>query len=95
MLAHRDNLIRERSDLQSVEERLDQAAAAADRALADFDTSAAALDAARSIAGDELATAVEEVLARLAMDGTRLEFRWQPRADASSPLVRGGETSCV
>ena len=92
VLAHRDNLIHERSDLQSVEERLDQAAASADRALADFDASAAALDQARSVAGDELANAVEEVLARLAMDGTRLEFRWQPRADASSPLVRDGES---
>lgn len=92
VLAHRDNLIHERSDLQSVEERLDQAAASADRTLADFDASAAALDQARSVAGDELANAVEEVLARLAMDGTRLEFRWQPRADASSPLVRDGES---
>jgi DNA repair protein RecN (Recombination protein N) len=92
VLAHRDNLIHERSDLQSVEERLDQAAASVDRALADFDASAAALDAARSVAGDEFANAVEEVLARLAMDGTRLEFRWQPRADASSPLVRDGES---
>jgi len=91
VLAHRDILVRERAELQSVEERLDQAEADAERALAGFDSSASALDAARSEAGAELATAVEGVLARLAMDGTQLEFRWQPRADASSPLVRDGE----
>jgi DNA repair protein RecN (Recombination protein N) len=34
---------------------------------------------------------VEKVLARLAMGGTRLEFQWRPRPDASSPLVRDGE----
>jgi DNA repair protein RecN (Recombination protein N) len=92
VIAHRDTLVRERAELESVEERLDQAAAAAERALAEFDTNALALDSARSAAGDELATAVEGVLARLAMDGTRLEFQWQPRADASSPLVRDGES---
>jgi DNA repair protein RecN (Recombination protein N) len=91
VLAHRDHLVRERAELESVEERLDQAEAAAVRALAEFDSCAAALDAARSAAGDELATAVEGVLARLAMGGTRLEFEWQPRTDASSPLMRSGE----
>ena len=91
VLAYRDGLIRERGDLESVEERLDHAAAAAERTLADFDASAVMLDAARSSAGEELATAVEEVLARLTMDGTRLRFQWKPRADASSPLMRSGE----
>lgn len=91
VLAHRDNLIRERTELESVEERLDQAAATADQALAEFDRSGAALDAARSTAGDALGTAVEEVLARLAMGGTRLEFQWHPRPDSSSPLLRDGE----
>ena len=90
VLGHRDNLIRERTELESVEERLDQAVAAADRALAEFDRRAAALDAERSAAGEELTTAVEEVLTRLAMGGTRLEFQWQPRADPSSPLLRDG-----
>ena len=91
VLGHRDNLIRERTELESVEERLDQAAAAAERALAEFDRRAAALDAERSAAGEELTTAVEEVLTRLAMGGTRLEFQWQPRADSSSPLLRDGQ----
>ena len=92
VIAHRDSLVRERAELESVEERLDQAAAAAERALAEFDTSALALDSARSAAGEELATEVGGVLARLAMEGTRLEFQWQPRAEASSPLVRTGES---
>jgi len=92
VLVHRDNLIRERTELESVEERLDQAVAAADRALAEFDRRAVALDAARSAAGEELTNAVEEVLTRLAMGGTRLEFQWQPRADSSSPLSRDGES---
>jgi len=92
VLSHRDDLVRERGELESVEERLDQAEAAAERALAEFDSSASALDSARSVAGIELATAVEEVLARLAMDGTRLEFQWQPKTDASSPLKRSGES---
>jgi DNA repair protein RecN (Recombination protein N) len=90
VLAHRESLLGERRELVSVEERLDHAKAEADRALAEFDTKAAALDAARCAAGEELATAIEGVLARLAMEGTRLEFQWQPRADASSPLVRDG-----
>jgi DNA repair protein RecN (Recombination protein N) len=91
VLAHRDTLTREQGEIDSVEERLDQAAAEAAEALADFDSSAAKLDAARLAAGGELATAVEGVLVHLAMDGTRLEFQWQPRVDASSPLKRGGE----
>jgi len=91
VLDHRDNLIRERAELESVEERLDHAASAAEETLAEFDASAAALDAARSAAGEELATAVEGVLARLAMDGTRLEFQWQPRIDPSSSLMRSGK----
>jgi DNA repair protein RecN (Recombination protein N) len=91
VVAHRDKLVIERAELESVEERLDQAAAAAGDALAAFDSSAAKLDAARSAAGAELAAAVEEVLARLEMGGTRLEFRWQTRADSSSPLLRSRE----
>ena len=92
VIAHRDSLVRERAELESVEERLDQAAEAAERSLAEFDTSALALDSARSAAGEELATEVEGVLARLAMEGTRLAFQWQPRVEASSPLVRNGES---
>jgi DNA repair protein RecN (Recombination protein N) len=91
VLDHRDNLIRERTELESVEERVEHAVAAADRALSEFDSRAAALDAQRSAAGEELTTAVEEVLNRLEMGGTRLAFQWQPRADPSSPLMRDGK----
>jgi DNA repair protein RecN (Recombination protein N) len=91
VLAHREELVIERAELESVEERLDQAVAAADDALAAFDSSAAKLDAVRSAAGAELAAEVEEVLARLEMGGTHLEFQWQARTDSSSPLLRSGE----
>jgi DNA repair protein RecN (Recombination protein N) len=91
VLVHRQSLVGERSELESVEERLDQTEAAAAEALTAFDKSAAALHAARCAAGAELAAAVEEVLARLEMAGTRLEFQWQTRADSSSPLLRSRE----
>jgi DNA repair protein RecN (Recombination protein N) len=91
VLAHRNALVQERSELLSVEERLDAAQQAANTALWDFDASARKLDKARIAAGIELTAAVEDVLARLAMGGTRLEFRWQPRVDSSSPLSRDGE----
>jgi DNA repair protein RecN (Recombination protein N) len=91
VLAHRNVLVQERSELLSVEERLDAAEDAANAALRNFDASARELDTARLATGIELTAAVEEVLARLAMDGTRLEFRWRPRIDSSSPLSRDGE----
>ncbi len=91
VLVHRENLIKERGELESVEERLEEATAGARRALAEFDAGAADLDAARASAGAEFAAEVEKVLARLAMGGTRLEFQWRPRPDTSSPLVRDGQ----
>jgi len=90
VLAYREGLIRERKELESVEERLEEAESAAMEALAAYDQSAAGLDRFRRKAARELVAAVEEVLARLAMGGTRLEFVWQARADAASPLERGG-----
>ncbi len=92
VLAHRDALDAERAELASVEERVADALATADRALAAFDRVAQALDSARREAGSEFAKAVAEVLGRLAMGGTRLEFRWQPRLEADSPLSRDGKT---
>lgn len=91
VLLYREDLDRERSELESVAELLEKAALEADRALAEFDRSAAELHAARSAAGSKLTAAVEEVLAGLAMSGTRLEFQWQASADSSSPLSRSGE----
>ena len=90
VLAHRESLVREREELESVEDRLEAAAATTEAALAEFDRAAEALDKARRKAGQALAASVEKVLARLAMEGTHLEFTWQPRADASSPLLRDG-----
>jgi DNA repair protein RecN (Recombination protein N) len=91
VLTHHEKLLEERKELESVEERLDHAKTAADQALAAFDDNAAELDGARSAAATELASQVEEVLDRLAMGGTRLEFQWMPRADSASPLLRAGE----
>ncbi len=89
--AHRDALVEERREMESVEERLEDAEDAARRLLTEFDDSARALDDARKKAGSEFASEVEEVLTRLAMADTRLEFSWQPRVDATSPLVRSGQ----
>jgi DNA repair protein RecN (Recombination protein N) len=88
--SHRERLVAERDELESVEERISQAEAAAATALKAYDDAASRLDHARREAAEELAASVEEVLARLAMAGTRLEFTWEPRSDAASPLLRGG-----
>ena len=90
VLDHREGLVRERLELESVEERVEEAKAASESALAAFDQAAVQLDEARRAAGAALAQSVEKVLARLAMEGTRLEFSWDVRADASSPLLRDG-----
>lgn len=91
VLVHRDALEAERAELVSVEERVEEAAAAADRALVGYDRAARELDDARHEAGAEFAGEVAAVLGRLAMGGTRLEFRWQPRPEAASPLARDGQ----
>ncbi len=88
---HRERLMAERRELESVEERIGQAETAATTALAAYDDAASRLDCSRREAAAELASAVEEVLARLAMAGTSLEFSWKTRGDASSPLFRGGQ----
>ncbi len=88
---HREALVVERDRLEDVEDRLETAVAAAGAALEEFAEAAQRLDAARRRAGEKLARAVEGVLARLNMAGTRLDFRWQPRLDDRSPLVRDGE----
>jgi DNA repair protein RecN (Recombination protein N) len=90
VLEHRQRLLGERARLEDVEDRLGAAATAADQALRRYDEAARELDRERRMAADELARSVEEVLARLNMAGTELSFRWQPREDASSPLVRDG-----
>jgi DNA repair protein RecN (Recombination protein N) len=91
VLVHREELTREREELESVEERLEEAETAATEALAAYDSSAAVLDRARREIGAALASAIEDVLVCLAMDGTRLEFTWQPRPDTGSSLLRDGQ----
>jgi len=88
---HRIALVAEKDRLEEVEDRLEAAAGAATTAIEDFAEVARRLDRTRHRAGAKLARSVEGVLARLNMAGTRLEFRWQPRVDDQSPLVRDGE----
>jgi DNA repair protein RecN (Recombination protein N) len=90
VLEHREALVVERQRLEEVEDRLEAAVADAEAALGGFADAAERLDEARRNAGAELARSVERVLGRLNMEGTRLEFRWQPRVDHDSPLVRNG-----
>ena len=87
---HRAALFDERSRLEAVEDELGEAAEATAAALARYDEAARRLDEARRQAGETLTRSVEEVLGRLNMAGTRLEFSWQPRSDDASPLVRDG-----
>jgi DNA repair protein RecN (Recombination protein N) len=90
VLEHRVTLVSEKDRLEEVEDRLEAAAAVAATTLEDFADAAQRLDEVRREAGILLARSVEEVLARLNMAGTHLEFRWQPRMDDHSPLVRDG-----
>jgi len=90
VLEHREALLTEKARLEEVEDRLDAAAAAADHALMRYSTAAERLQRARSDAGVELARDVEEILARLNMGGTRLQFEWRGRPDPESPLDRDG-----
>ncbi|MEE4270839.1 MAG: DNA repair protein RecN [Thermoanaerobaculales bacterium] len=90
VLEHREALLTEKARLDEVEDRLEGAAAAAADALMSYSAAAERLQRARSDAGDRLARDVEEILARLNMEGTRLQFRWRGRPDPESPLERGG-----
>jgi DNA repair protein RecN (Recombination protein N) len=90
VIAHRDGLVEERQDLEDVGDRVAAAEAEASEALAAYDRAAAALDAARRDAGVEMLAEVADVLERLNMAGTRLEFGWGSRPDAASPLERDG-----
>jgi DNA repair protein RecN (Recombination protein N) len=91
VLKHRDRLAAERDELGQVEDRLEVCEAEADDALGEFDRIASKLDAARRAAGEELAAEVEQLLGRLDMGGTQLEFDWRPRLDEHSPLSRSGQ----
>jgi DNA repair protein RecN (Recombination protein N) len=68
-----------------------QAEAAAHEALEAYDRCATELHEARVGVAGRLASEVQEILARLEMSGTRLEFSWRARRDPGSALLRDGE----
>ncbi|NOZ79903.1 MAG: hypothetical protein GXP48_12145 [Acidobacteria bacterium] len=90
VLEHRAQLIAEREELGSVEDRLAEADRVAAEALAAYARAALELDAARKKAGERLLEQTARVLGKLAMGGTRLELRWFEREDRESPLERDG-----
>jgi|AMFO01.1.fsa_nt_gi DNA repair protein RecN len=90
VLEHRERLQAERRELESVEDRLQEARARAEAALAAYAGAAEELDAARREAGEALLAAAAEILGRLDMGGTLLELRWTEREDPQSPLERRG-----
>lgn len=90
VLEHRAGLLEERTRLEQVEDRLENAAEAARAALDGYVEAAGRLHEARCDAGRRLADEVEAVLDRLNMAGTTLAFRWQAREEATSPLERNG-----
>ncbi len=89
VLRHRDGLLRERAELESLGENLEAARERADTALAAYDAAAIELQRSREAAGRELLRDVSSILAELAMAGTRLEFSWEARSQTGSPLHRG------
>jgi DNA repair protein RecN (Recombination protein N) len=92
VLQHREALRVERAELLQVEDRLQSAEAAALEALQQYDRVARELDEARLAAGGVLVEQLQQVLDRLNMSGTRLEFHWRPRFDDRSPLTRDGRS---
>jgi len=90
VLSHQDSLEREREELSKVSEHLEQVRAAAATALQEYAAAAAQLEELRHAAGTTLTAAVEEILGRLNMGGTRLELRWFTQPDEHSSLEREG-----
>lgn len=89
--AHRRRLEAERAELESVEDRLDQARGDAATGLAEFDTAARGLQDLRRDSAGRLVRRIEQALSGLDMAGASLRFDWQARPDADSPLIRDGE----
>ncbi len=90
VLEYRRGLEQERAELEAVESRIEAAATAAEKALGAYDRAAAQLHRSRCRAAAKLVAGVGQVLDRLNMAGTRLEFSWQARPDSASPLLRDG-----
>jgi len=91
VLTHRERLIAERHQVESVEGSLESARAHAAQTLDMYDRSALALDRSRREAASEMAEQAARVLERLDMPGTRLDFRWVVQPQEASPLRRDGE----
>jgi DNA repair protein RecN (Recombination protein N) len=79
VLAYRDECRRRRDELAGAEEALEAGEAALEAARAELAVQAQALRVAREAAAAELAGAVVERLAALAMDGASFEARVSPR----------------
>jgi DNA repair protein RecN (Recombination protein N) len=90
VLSHRARLGAERDELRQVEDRLGAAEEETRTVLSSYDAVAAKLDQERHTAGQALLAEVQEVLERLNMGGTRLEFAWRLRHDERSELKRDG-----
>lgn len=91
VLDHRDRLRVERTELERVEDRLENARKKAAAALQAFDESAACLQLKRAEASLGMAVEISRVLERVDMAGTKLDFRWAARPDDESPLRRNGQ----
>ncbi len=90
VLEYRRGLEQERAELEAVESRIEAAAGAAEKALRAYDRAAVQLHRSRCRSAAKLVAGVSQVLGRLNMAGTRLEFSWQARPDPASPLLRDG-----
>ncbi|MCD4749655.1 MAG: DNA repair protein RecN [Thermoanaerobaculales bacterium] len=91
VLEHRDSLVQERSELGDVEDRLEKAREATEEGLKNYDRCAQKLHRRRVKSAEKLVAEISAVLANLEMAGTRLDFRWAPLNDPTSPLKRGGK----
>lgn len=91
VLEHRQGLLTERAALLEVGDRLEEARRRSAECLGIFDQAAIRLQKAREKAGRKLCAALVEVLANLGMAGTRMEFKWEARPEAASPLQRLGQ----
>ncbi len=92
VIEHRRVLENERQQLATIEDDLDAALQIEKDRLDAYATIATKLDASRNRSATKLTASVESVLGRLAMEGTRLEFRWYEVPDSGSPLERHGNS---
>lgn len=91
ILRFRDKLLEERSRITDVEDRLEESAQRCRDKLQAYDALALGLQRAREKAALKMAGDLVGILGKLGMRGSRIEFRWAPRVDASSPLKRDGK----